>query len=50
MTTINPLALMAIIIPDSVQTHIECDAMLHVLRRIWVREGGIVVSMPVEPS
>jgi hypothetical protein len=36
MTTINPLALMAIIIPDAVQTHIECDTTLHALRRIWV--------------
>jgi hypothetical protein len=50
MTTINPLALMAIIISDAVQTHIECDTMLHALRRIWVRERGVVVSMPVEPS
>jgi hypothetical protein len=29
MTTINPLALMAIIIPDAVQTHIERDTMLN---------------------
>jgi hypothetical protein len=36
MTTINPLALMAIIISDAVQTHIECDTTLHALRRIWV--------------